>query len=254
MDTKKRQQNEAYFHEVFEKPWGCMFYDLLFPQLLENLGGKTLLDFGSGYGRTAKFLSENGFDVTAYEPDQDKLSRLSHQPYTQLSGDLSALTGHLAGHQFDAIIIHNVLEYVGELTEKAEVLHFLAEHLRAGGLLSIVKHTKNGTIMRRAVNMDNPLEALQVLHDKAVSSVNHGLLQLYDDDWLTERLSVDGLTLQADKSRGMRMFYGLGQNNEMKESEAWYASMLQLEQEAGKIPEFYNIAMFHHLIFRKEEK
>ncbi len=34
---KNMTKQENYYAEVFEKPWGRMFYDLLFPQLLPNL-------------------------------------------------------------------------------------------------------------------------------------------------------------------------------------------------------------------------
>ena len=58
-------KQENYYAEVFEKPWGRMFYDLLFPQLLPNLTKDSkILSFGSGFGRTETFLEEQGFEVT----------------------------------------------------------------------------------------------------------------------------------------------------------------------------------------------
>lgn len=56
---KNMTKQENYYAEVFEKPWGRMFYDLLFPQLLPNLTKDSkILSFGSGFGRTETFLEE----------------------------------------------------------------------------------------------------------------------------------------------------------------------------------------------------
>ena len=53
---KNMTKQENYYAEVFEKPWGRMFYDLLFPQLLPNLTKDSkILSFGSGFGRTETF-------------------------------------------------------------------------------------------------------------------------------------------------------------------------------------------------------
>ncbi|MEJ7220976.1 hypothetical protein, partial [Staphylococcus gallinarum] len=80
-------KQENYYAEVFEKPWGRMFYDLLFPQLLPNLTKDSkILSFGSGFGRTETFLEEKGFEVTGYEPDVEKLEMMSDQTFRQLTG------------------------------------------------------------------------------------------------------------------------------------------------------------------------
>ncbi|MDU0402189.1 hypothetical protein KF7HA_00492 [Lactococcus lactis] len=57
--TKK--QEKIITAEVFEKPWGRMFYDLLFPQLLPNLTKDSkILSFGSGFGRTENIFGGKG--------------------------------------------------------------------------------------------------------------------------------------------------------------------------------------------------
>jgi hypothetical protein len=53
-------------------------------------------------------------------------------------------------------------------------------------------------------------------------------------------------------SYGIRTFYGLSSNNEIKFTDEWYRSMLELEMRAGSMEEYKNIAFFHHLIFRKK--
>lgn len=239
--------NKAYYDEVFTKPWGKMFYDLLFPQLLENLpsSGK-VLDFGSGFGKTVHFLHENGFDVTAYEPDEEKLSYLSNQPYKQITGNFEQFKTQISGQKFDIILIHNVLEYVAE---RNEILNFLLSNLTENGILSIVKHIKNGQIMRWATNFDQPKIAREILQNKPFNSINHGEIKVYDNQEL-----IANENLKLLKHYGIRAFYALSQNNGIKETDEWYDEMLQLEKETAEISAFRDIAMLNHLIFQKKEK
>ncbi|WP_026504654.1 hypothetical protein [Butyrivibrio sp. NC3005] len=51
---------------------------------------------------------------------------------------------------------------------------------------------------------------------------------------------------------GIRTFFGLSSNNEIKFSEEWYRDMLELEIKAGAIDEYRKVAFFNHLIFRKK--
>lgn len=61
---------------------------------------------------------------------------------------------------------------------------------------------------------------------------------LYDDAVLTD-------------TYGIRNFFGLSQNNEIKFNKEWYEEMLELEAEAGQIEGYKKIANFNHLIFEK---
>lgn len=50
---------------------------------------------------------------------------------------------------------------------------------------------------------------------------------------------------------GIRAFFGLSSNNEIKYSEEWYEPMLELETKASTMDEFKKVAFFNHLIFEK---
>ena len=50
---------------------------------------------------------------------------------------------------------------------------------------------------------------------------------------------------------GIRAFYGLSSNNEIKYTDEWYKSMLELETRVGSIEEFKKVSFFNHLIFTK---
>lgn len=51
---------------------------------------------------------------------------------------------------------------------------------------------------------------------------------------------------------GIRAFFGLSSNNEIKYTEEWYNAMLELETRAAAMDEYRKIAFFHHLIFQKK--
>ena len=51
---------------------------------------------------------------------------------------------------------------------------------------------------------------------------------------------------------GIRTFFGLSSNNEIKFNEEWYSNMLELETKAGAIDEYKKVAFYNHLIFRKK--
>ena len=50
---------------------------------------------------------------------------------------------------------------------------------------------------------------------------------------------------------GIRAFYGLSSNNEIKYTDEWYNSMLELETRVGTIDDFKKVSFFNHLIFTK---
>ncbi|MCT0449679.1 methyltransferase domain-containing protein [Lactococcus lactis subsp. lactis] len=247
---KNMTKQENYYAEVFEKPWGRMFYDLLFPQLLPNLTKDSkILSFGSGFGRTETFLMEQGFEVTGYEPDVEKLEMMSDQTFRQLTGTFDDFAETVKNERYDVILIHNVLEYV---LDRKVVLELLLSLLTDGGTLSIVKHSKYGSMIEMAAGRDNPQAALDVYENEAVASHNHGDILVYDDDWLTDFVANYKLKLQ--EKFGIRHFYGISQNAEIKETDNWYQPMLKLEQKVAKDQTLYPVARLHHLIFKKTKE
>ena len=74
------------YRELIQKPWGRMFYEMIFRQL--NLSdGKPLkiLDFGAGFCVTASHYAEN-HNVTAVEPDENMLRFRIDAEYQLING------------------------------------------------------------------------------------------------------------------------------------------------------------------------
>jgi S-adenosylmethionine-dependent methyltransferase len=50
---------------------------------------------------------------------------------------------------------------------------------------------------------------------------------------------------------GIRTFWGLQQNNEIKYNKAWQEKMFELEMKVSDIDDFIKISFFNHILFRK---
>ena len=102
--------------------------------------------------------------------------------------------------------------------------------------------------MQKAVFEYKIEEALELLHNGCVASQNFGIINEYDNSEL--EAYCKGL-FEIEKIYGVRMFYAL-QRNEIKSDPNWISNMYQLECMAEEMPEFRNIAFFHHVILRQK--
>jgi ASC-1-like (ASCH) protein len=209
-----------------------------------ELKDKTILDFGSGTGITADhFAADN--QVTAIEPSEDMLAQqVNTNGYRQIFGSIDELK-KLPSESFDYIFCHNVLEYI---ENREAVLDQLVRVVKPEGILSIVKHNLLGRVMGSAVLADDPNVALEVLNNISEDSM-FGNRSVYSNELLIETLSHD---MKLSDSYGIRTFFGLSSNNEIKYTNEWYQSMLALEIKTSTMEEFKKIAFFNHLIFKKE--
>ena len=234
--------NISGYLDYIKTPWGHLFYRLVWHNL--EFEGKKILDFGSGFGVTANHLAGSN-EVIAVEPAGElRENRISDNPYEQIEGSIDSLKGMDAG-SFDVILCHNVLEY---MKDRADVIAEFHRLLKAGGILSIVKHNKNGKIMHKAVFENNIDEAMALLNGEKAVSQNFGMIDEYElddlNDWIADRFVLD-------KLYGIRTFFGI-QPNSFKEETDWEDKMFMLESAVEDDPAFSNVAFFQHLILKKE--
>ena len=98
-----------------------------------GIGGRELLEFGSGTGRHGRLLAERAYRVTGIERSAAMVARAQPSPGFQcLAGDIRTVQ---LGRTFDAVLslFHVVSYQVGNADVQA-VLARAAEHLRTGGL------------------------------------------------------------------------------------------------------------------------
>lgn len=230
-------------HSIAELPaWERLFKKIVWKQI-GNLEGKKILDFGSGEGITANYFA-NRNDVTAIEPSKEMLSNAwKDYEYTQIIGDVSALSV-FNDEAFDIIICHNVLEYIDD---KETVVKALARILKKDGILSIAKHNRAGRVMQMAVLLDDFEKANTLLDGENSTASKFGAIRYYEDKDILKWEPG----LKITEVFGIRTFWDLQQNQEKHGNEEWQDKMMQLEMRVAQIPEYRNVAFFHHLMLKK---
>ena len=233
------------YRNLIEQPWGKMFYDMIFRQLDLSKDKKLkILDYGAGFCVTARYYAES-HNVTAYEPNPEMFEK-------RVEGDYKLITTQndfkiLEEHSFDVVICHNVLEYVSSPTE---ILNELIKYLKPNGILSIVKHNLKGRILAQAIYSDDPAGALSLLKSQSDNGNNlFGKRGTYDNEMLLRFAESNGLVCKD--LFGIRTFFAVSANFEIKYTEEWYKGMLELEMQTCDIDEYKNVSFFHHLIFKK---
>ena len=222
--------------------WERLFKKIIWKQLGE-IKDKDILDFGSGEGITSDHFAESN-RVVAVEPWEDMLKDawVDHS-YRQVIGDIKALA-EFGDSSFDMIICHNVLEYIDD---KASVVRELSRVLKPGGLISLAKHNRNGSVMQMAVLLDDFEKATSILDGEDSAASKFGSIRYYEDSdvikWCPE--------LFIEKTYGIRTFWDLQQNQEKHSDEEWQERMQRLEMRVSEMQDFINIAFFHHLMIRK---
>ncbi len=232
--------------DTINAEWGKLFYKMVWHNI--KFEGKEILDFGSGFGVTANFLAKTNI-VTAVEPNEQMLEhRICENEYNQLHGSIDVLQS-MPDNSVDVIVCHNVLEYMEE-DEREALFKVFKRLLKPEGYLSIVKHNKTGKIMQKAVFEYNVEEALSLLHEGTAVSANFGNINEYDDCEL-EKLAQGAFAVE--KVYGVRTFFGL-QRNEWKTETDWASKMYELECEVEEHPAFREVAFFHHLILKPQNR
>ncbi|MFY9594599.1 MAG: class I SAM-dependent methyltransferase [Caldicoprobacterales bacterium] len=233
----------TYFENI-KKPWGQLFYKVVWEQLSFIVNSK-VLDFGSGFGITANHLAKNN-DVVAIEPNADMvMMRIEENKYNQIIGGIEELRC-FKDSSFDYVVCHNVLEYA---KERKDILKEFCRVIKPNGIISIVKHNRAGRIMQKAIFENNLDEAISIINSETMDTISFGRINYYELTHIIEW--VDPISIHIDKVLGIRTFWGLQQNNEIKYNKAWQEKMFKLEMKVSDIDDFIKISFFNHILFRK---
>ena len=223
--------------------WDHLLKQMLWKQL-DFVQGMKILDFGSGEGDTAAHLGACNA-VTAVEPSVLMLENRTNGAYTQMTDGIE-LVQAMTEEAFDLVVCHNVLEYVDE---KEAYLRELARVVKPGGYLSLVKHNRPGRVMQMTVLLNDFAMANRLLDGGNGTTSKFGDLRYFEDEdalrWLP------GFT--CERCWGARTFWDLQQKQECHTDPAWQQQMLALEERVSTIPQYQNIAFFHHLLMKKAD-
>lgn len=230
-------------NEITKLPaWERLFKKIVWKQIGE-IEGKRILDFGSGEGITANFFAKKN-EVVAIEPSEEMLENAwKDYKYRQIVGDVYALA-EFPDESFDLIICHNVLEYIDD---KAAIIKALTRVLKNDGVLSVAKHNRAGRVMQMAVLLDDFEKANALLDGENSTASRFGVIRYYED---SDILTWSSQLIVSDIF-GIRTFWDLQQNQQKHGEEEWQEKMIQLEMRVSQIPEYRDIAFFHHLLLKK---
>ncbi len=230
------------YYDYTISPLGRLFYKSITSQL-SNIKNKTVFDFGSGFGFTANYLAKNN-EVTALEQDKSMIEASERSNnYTQIHGDLTALTT-IPSESFDVVLCHLVLEFVDN---PKQILNELSRILKKGGLLSVVRHNKNGRLIQ-AIVQDYDLEDANTLLDGGFSySSAFGDIKYYSNEDLFKQLPEP---MQLIKISGARVLASL-HNASVQNQEHWVEKMFAIEERLLDDPDFLKIAYFNHIFLQK---
>jgi len=232
-----------------KQPWFKLGYKIYWAQLANMIDIKNLkiLDFGSGFGNTANYLAKDN-EVTAIEPNADMIEeRERENNYTQIHGTIERLK-EFDDNYFDVIVCHNVLEFTMTYdVEPSEIVKEFSRVLKSGGILSVIKHNKTGRIIHAAVFDNHADEALLMIDGGDNSHNTFGKINYYD----TDDLAKWGDNIKIEKIFGVRMFYGLQQNNDAKYEPEWQDKMFEVEMKVCDLEPYKSIAFLHHVLLRK---
>lgn len=232
---------KAYYDSLY-KPWGKMFYTLLWEQL-SFLSDCKILDYGSGFGITACHLAANN-DVIAIEPNLDMIHMRAYEhEYRQIWGGAERLKD-FKDATFDVIICHNVLEYI---SNRDEVFREFVRLVKPYGWISLVMHNHTSRVMEKVFFESDLREILDLMEGGPLNIKHFGKIDEYTIDdimsWSDEICIEDIL--------GIRNFWPLQEYLKSNEMDDWKKLMIKAELKACDKEIFKNMAFFHHILIRK---
>ncbi|WP_228567156.1 methyltransferase domain-containing protein [Nocardia sp. SYP-A9097] len=247
------------WQEWQEAPWGRLRYSIVEANLVRHLdsaGSLSLrvLDLGGGDGGDAVRLAAQGHRVTIVDFAPAMLAAATERAGALGLGDLIAcveadatdLPEELAAAQFDAVICHNLLQYVDDVRG---LLGVALGALIPGGLLSVMALNRYSEALRIAVREADPSAARAALTtDRARTEMFDSQVTLHTAEEITAILT--DLGCQGIGHYGIRTFCDYI-DDECKGEPDFFVELERLELAATALPPYIHLARLFQLIARK---
>jgi S-adenosylmethionine-dependent methyltransferase len=205
------------------------------------------LDVGCGTGAAGVRLARLGFQVTLLDSSESmlELAKLTAKKagvadqITLRAGDVARLASLFDAASFDAIICHNVLEFVDE---PIALLRDMACTMRdSTSVLSVLVRNRAGEVLKAALLMGDMGTAEASLNAEwGQESLYGGKVRLFTPGGLQEMLKEVSLATFAE--RGVRVLADYLPSSISRSAE--HARIFDLERKLGTVPEYAAIARY----------
>ncbi len=220
-----------------QTPWGKLQNSVRRHNLAKHLPPPPIhiLDAGSGNGAETLPLAQTGYQLTWLDASETLLadgSQLASDAGVseQISikvGSVEQLRQLFAATSFDAILLHNVIQYVPEGTLPALFDDF-RQLLKPNGFLSLVTVNRFSEPFRHAISHHDLAKASDAIGAKsAYSAVFDHTIRVYDADDMSQLLAKAGFKIAAHY--GVRLLIDYIQKDELKFNPQSYRQLEQLE-------------------------
>jgi S-adenosylmethionine-dependent methyltransferase len=261
MKPNRFESDASRYAQYLETPEGRLRTDIALANLEEflpkpgtGIGAIRVLDLGCGTGLASAWLAARGVDVTLLDSSTAMLE-LARRKTLQASGsvkitfqqgDAAQLANIFPGASFDAILCHNLLEYIDEL---GAVLRGAVKLMRgSSAIFSIIVRNQAGEVLKAALQAGNLSAAENNLSaDWGHESLYGGDVRLFTPDVLETMLSDACLAVAA--RRGIRVIADYLPAQISRSAE--YERILGLERKLSRRQEFFGAARYLHYVARR---
>lgn len=260
-DSERFRAGAEKYAAYLETTEGRLRLDLAFANVQDFLpkSAQSLraLDVGCGTGAIGVRLARLGAHVTLLDSSPQMLELAERAAKkagvtrnTALKlGEAAHLMKLFEARSFDAILCHNVLEYVGE---PSGVLRGAADLLKdASSVLSVLVRNRAGELLKAAIKEGDLSAAEQNLTAEwGNESLYGGRVRLFAAEGLRVMLAEASLALRAE--RGVRVVSDYLPPKLSASDD--YARIVDLERKLGKQPEFAAIARYTQCLAHREPR
>ena len=259
VDSGRFQSSADKYAAYLETPEGRLRCDLAFANLHDFLPlpqtkvSLRALDLGCGTGAAAVRLARLGVHTTLLDSSPamlDIAKRAAQEAgvtdkVALQRGDASRLADLFHTASFDAILCHNVLEY---LDDPISVLRGAARALRdSSAIVSVLVRNRFGEVFKAAIQAGDLAVAESTLTAEwGQESLYGGRVRLFTSDSLQAMLKAASLAVIAE--RGIRVLADYLPPRISRSAE--FERILELERKLGSRPEFAAVARYIQVIAR----
>jgi S-adenosylmethionine-dependent methyltransferase len=212
------------------------------------------LDIGGGSGAIALRLSDLGFQVALLDVSEAMLALARKEANASESkgriafqlGDATRLPELFRPCSFDAIICHNLLEYMEDPLAMLRGLESLVKQDRQS-VVSLLVRNRWGEVVKAALKAHDLERAATALRaDTVLDSLYGQPVRMFDPEAFREMVEQAGLEILA--ARGVRVLSDYLECNSLTESA--YKQLLEFELLLGAQPQLAAIARYWQIIAR----